>query len=698
MQLSLRNKVLLAVGISGILFITALSIVVGYRVYIFVESHSVELAQKTAKEIAKELERYIEKPTIQIQSLSNFLAKSRPDRNGLNDIIRNIETENEQFLGVYGIFEPYLYDGRDKEFKYSPIADHNKDGRFIPYWTRTKSGKIQVEPNHSFEEDKESTQYYHYPKKTLKSFVSEPYKYEIKSRNESVNMISLTHPVVDGNGKFIGVVGVDLSLDGIQNYIKFMNLGDGYIAIYSHEGIVISAKKEEHIGLKIEETTNSTEIIEAIKSKKESHFLRKSGTTNQTVLTYTLPIKIKNTDLVWMASINIPRTRFTEQIQSIFAWILLVGIFLSVVFLTGTYFFAGSILQFIEKITYITGEMGKGNLSVEFNISRSDELGYIPVSLHKMNQNIIVAASSMKASCENLSNISTSLGKISTEGADSARTSAASSEEIAGAIKYILDSFEMVSEQIEVQNLNIQSLNKSMQSLGEMISNVSRQMNESLRNMDKISEVANNGQISLQNTSKEIEKIYQSSQEMQKFLSIIISISKQINLLSLNAAIEAARAGEAGKGFAVVAEEVAKLASQTNRSIGEIKVLIESNQVSASSGITTTIKSMQSVEDISLRLKDVRSHLKDVENFFFSLENLNKSTLKEYEEIRNISERVRSASQEEKEGIIEIYSAIGDISKNILSQSSLSEELSLKIDELLKISEKLNQVASYYKT
>jgi methyl-accepting chemotaxis protein len=698
MQLSLRNKVLLAVGISGILFITALSIVVGYRVYIFVESHSVELAQKTAKEIAKELERYIEKPTIQIQSLSNFLAKSRPDRNGLNDIIRNIETENEQFLGVYGIFEPYLYDGRDKEFKYSPIADHNKEGRFIPYWTRTKSGKIQVEPNHSFEEDKESTQYYHYPKKTLKSFVSEPYKYEIKSRNESVNMISLTHPVVDGNGKFIGVVGVDLSLDGIQNYIKSMNLADGYIAIYSHEGIVISAKKEEHIGLKIEETTNSTEIIEAIKSKKESHFLRKSGTTNQTVLTYTLPIKIKNTDLVWMASINIPRTRFTEQIQSIFAWILLVGIFLSVVFLTGTYFFAGSILQFIEKITYITGEMGKGNLSVEFNISRSDELGYIPVSLHKMNQNMIVAASSMKASCENLSNISTSLGKISTEGADSARTSAASSEEIAGAIKYILDSFEMVSEQIEVQNLNIQSLNKSMQSLGEMISNVSRQMNESLRNMDKISEVANNGQISLQNTSKEIEKIYQSSQEMQKFLSIIISISKQINLLSLNAAIEAARAGEAGKGFAVVAEEVAKLASQTNRSIGEIKVLIESNQVSASSGITTTTKSMQSVEDISLRLKDVRSHLKDVENFFYSLENLNKSTLKEYEEIRNISERVRSASQEEKEGIIEIYSAIGDISKNILSQSSLSEELSLKIDELLKISEKLNQVASYYKT
>ena len=44
MQLSLRNKVLLAVGMSGITFILTLSAVVGYRVYLFVESNSIELA------------------------------------------------------------------------------------------------------------------------------------------------------------------------------------------------------------------------------------------------------------------------------------------------------------------------------------------------------------------------------------------------------------------------------------------------------------------------------------------------------------------------------------------------------------------------------------------------------------------------------------------------------------------------------
>lgn len=698
MRISLRKKVLLAVGISGVLFITALSIVVGYRVYLFIETHTTELAEKTSKEVAKELEVYIESPVTQIQTLANFLSKTRPDRNGLNSILSKIEEENKLYIGTYGIFEPYQYDGRDEDFRYTNIADHNSKGRFIPYWTRSKTGSLLVEPNHSFEEDNDATQYYHYPKKYLKPFISEPYNYEIKSRNETVYMISLTYPVIGSEGKFIGVVGVDLELKGIQNYIKSMNLGDGYIVLYSDKGKVISAKKEEHIGLMIEETTNSKEIIETIKFKKESHFLRESGTTKQTVLTYTLPIHLKNTDLVWMASINIPRTRFTEEIQRIFLWIVVVGIILSVIFLIITYIFANNILQFIEKITYITGEMGKGNLDVQFNLFRSDELGQIPVSLQKMNYNMIDAASNIKISCEKLSTISNSLSKISIEGTDSARTSAASSEEIAGAIKNILDSFEVVSKQIETQNLNIQSLNKNMNSLSQMITNVSGQVSESLKNMDTITNVAKIGQSSLENTNQEIEKIYHSSSEMQKFLSIIIAISKQINLLSLNAAIEAARAGDAGKGFAVVAEEIAKLASQTNRSIGEIKGLIESNQVSASSGLATTTKSIESVQNISLRLKDVSSHLKDVDNFFRSLEKLNKSTLTEYEEIRKISNSVQLASQVEKEGIIEINSAIDDIAKNILSQSSLSEELSLKIEELLKISEKLSQVSSYYKT
>lgn len=107
----------------------------------------------------------------------------------------------------------------------------------------------------------------------------------------------------------------------------------------------------------------------------------------------------------------------------------------------------------------------------------------------------------------------------------------------------------------------------------------------------------------IQDTSKRIKRLGESSQEIGEIVELITDITEQTNVLALNAAIQAASAGESGRGFAVVAEEVQRLADRSAEAAKQIGQLIRAIQTDTQDAVVAMEKSTQGVVE-GTRLSD----------------------------------------------------------------------------------------------
>nr|WP_318686067.1 methyl-accepting chemotaxis protein [uncultured Acetatifactor sp.] len=106
-----------------------------------------------------------------------------------------------------------------------------------------------------------------------------------------------------------------------------------------------------------------------------------------------------------------------------------------------------------------------------------------------------------------------------------------------------------------------------------------------------------------------MEKINETSQEVNRIISTIEEIAEQTNLLALNASIEAARAGEAGRGFAVVADQIGKLAAQSSEAAKDTRELIETTLQAVHNGNEITGETAKNLQGIVGLMDEVRNNI-----------------------------------------------------------------------------------------
>jgi twitching motility protein PilJ len=107
----------------------------------------------------------------------------------------------------------------------------------------------------------------------------------------------------------------------------------------------------------------------------------------------------------------------------------------------------------------------------------------------------------------------------------------------------------------------------------------------------------------IQDTSKRIKRLGESSQEIGEITELISDITEQTNVLALNAAIQAASAGDAGRGFSVVAEEVQRLAERSADATRQIAAIVRTIQTDTQDAVGAMERSTQGVVE-GARLSD----------------------------------------------------------------------------------------------
>jgi twitching motility protein PilJ len=158
-----------------------------------------------------------------------------------------------------------------------------------------------------------------------------------------------------------------------------------------------------------------------------------------------------------------------------------------------------------------------------------------------------------------------------------------------------------LADAAEHQARQITSASGAINDMALSIDNVSQNSSESAEVAQRSVQIATNGAAvvrqtiqgmdsirdQIQETSKRIKRLGESSQEIGSIVELINDIAEQTNILALNAAIQAASAGEAGRGFAVVADEVQRLAERASGATKRIETLVQTIQSDTNEAVSS---------------------------------------------------------------------------------------------------------------
>lgn len=200
-------------------------------------------------------------------------------------------------------------------------------------------------------------------------------------------------------------------------------------------------------------------------------------------------------------------------------------------------------------------------------------------------------------------------------------------EQVADASEGSLATAQRLTEASQTQTRQILSATEAIQAMVAAMQEVSRDATSAAEVTDRSVRASHTGgdavrktidgmgsiREQIQETSKRIKRLGESSQEIGDIVELINDIAEQTNTLALNASIQAAMAGEAGRGFAVVADEVQRLAERAGGATRQIEALVRTIQADTNEAVISMEKSTTGVVSGARLAENAGQALEEIE-------------------------------------------------------------------------------------
>jgi len=629
------------------------------------------IAQLHAADIEARLNKNMDIVTALSHSLTGMREQRTLNRNSVDNILKNILEENPNLLGIYSCWEPDAFDGQDANYANTP--GHDASGRYIPYYNRF-NGAITLDPLEGYDRSGDGD-FYQIPKRTNRESIINAYPYEV--RGKEIMLTSLVAPI-KVNGRFAGIVGVDIALDAVQQAVADIKPYEtGVAALFCNDGTIAGHFDPSRLGKQMRQTerdmsgADTDKLADAIKHGQPYAYMVYSEHLGTDIHIISEPITVRGTDTPWGLSVGIPMDKVMAPIKAMQRYALFLGLVMVALAALAMFFYAGSFTKPIMRVVELIQDIaqGDGDLTQRLEVTSTDEIGQLAQWFNTFVDNLHGIISQVKMNTEEVATASNEISATSAQMAAGAEEQAAQAGEVAASV-------QQMSAAIVENSQNAQQTATMAASATDKAREGSEAMQKTKSGMLAIVDSA-------KGTSDIIQSLTDRAGQIDGIVQVINDIADQTNLLALNAAIEAARAGEQGRGFAVVADEVRKLAERTTQAtaeIGETIKAIQKDTKNAADSMTEAGENVSAGQEATDQTESILSEI-----------------IIAVERAMDMIQQIAAASEEQSAGAEQISKAVEAISTVSHQSAGGAEELAATSEELNKQSDNLRTLVGRFR-